>query len=310
MATTFVAIDQTAQQVTTILGNLDDKTLSLQSSFSGTSFPGSPVEGQLCYRTDTDILHIYAAAAWHEVVITRTLTDTVQANFQQFAEMRVENLGADEATGAGKSGHVFYRTDLGDLRFVDMDVDSAVKKLCAVIPGTSTDVVEIPLANAWLDASNPPTAATKGTTPTVRGLLFDATNELMSLHARVPTNYSADGDLSLKLDCVLNQAETNGDDIDWSADLLSLDPLGNESVTGTSTAAAASLTDIGTDSADGEMIQCSIAIDFDDATNPVAAGDRLLIEIHRTNLTEVGGVILVGATLEYPCDDAIHGSVS
>lgn len=308
MGQTFVAINQAAQSGTTILGNLDDKTLSLQSCFSGTSFPGSPVEGQLCYRTDTDILHIYAAAAWHQVLISLSVTTSVEANWQQFKELRVENLGADEATGAGKSGYVFYRTDLGDLRFVDIDVDNVVKKLCNVIPGTSKDVVEIPLSEGWKDASNPPTDAFKGTTPSVRGLLFDAVNELFSLNVRVPTNYSGDGDLSLILACVLNQAETNGDDIDWSADLLSL--ADGESATAPSTAAAASATDIGTNSADGELIRCTITIDYDDATNPVNPGDRLLVEIHRTDLAEVGGVILVGAALQYPCDEAIHGSVT
>ncbi len=30
----------------------------------------------------------------------------------------------------------------------------------------------------------------------------------MSLHVRVPVNYSADGNLTLRLICVLNQAET------------------------------------------------------------------------------------------------------
>ena len=34
----------------------------------GTSFPGSPIIGQLFYRTDTDTVHIYDGAAWDDMI--------------------------------------------------------------------------------------------------------------------------------------------------------------------------------------------------------------------------------------------------
>lgn len=46
---------------------------TLRSSFSGTTFPDTPVAGQHCYRTDTGIEYIYDGTAWIEVAATNTL---------------------------------------------------------------------------------------------------------------------------------------------------------------------------------------------------------------------------------------------
>ncbi len=296
MGQTYAAIDQSAQTGTVVLGHLDDRTDTLQSSFSGTGNPGSPVEGQLCRRTDTEAMTYYDGASWVPFAgLGEEWVADAEVSFQQLKEARVENLGADEAVAAGKDGHLFYHTGSGDLKMVDEAVDSAVKVMRNVIIGTTTQTLDLP--QPLLDASNPPTAGTKGTTPTHRGWLFAAANELASWSIRVPSDYRNSGNLTLRLWCVLNQAETNADDIDWSADLTSL--ISGESTTGTSTAAAASTTDIGTDSADGDLHTCDIVIDYDDADNPVNAGDLLTIEIHRTDLAEVGGVILEHAALIY-----------
>lgn len=303
MGQTYAAIDQATQTGTAVLGHLDDRTDSLQSSFSGTAYPGSPVEGQLCYRTDTDILYVYSDASWSEIATAgNELAADMEFSFQEAKEMRVENLAADEAVAAGKDGHVFYHTGEGELKFVDNGVDTAVKTVRSVIQGTTVRELNLPLSAVGLDASNPPTAGTKGTTPTWRGYLFDATNELMSFVVRVPADYHT-ADLTLRLKCVLNQAETANDDIDWSGNVRSI--VSGESASGTSTATAASLTDIGANNADGDMIDCDITIDYDDADNPINAGDTLCVEINRTDLAEVGGVILVAATLRYKTDGGV-----
>jgi hypothetical protein len=39
-----------------------------RSSFSGTTAPSSPVVGQHFYNTDEDILYVYTAGGWKEVV--------------------------------------------------------------------------------------------------------------------------------------------------------------------------------------------------------------------------------------------------
>ena len=64
--------------------------------------------------------------------------------------------------------------------------------------------------------------------------------------------------------------------------------------------------DIGTDNADGDLHFVDITLDYDDGDNPIAAGDEILSEIHRTDLANCGGVILVSAHLIYPCDGAVQ----
>lgn len=311
MAQTWVTINQATQSVTTILGNLDDKAATLQSCFSGTSAPSSPVSGMLWRDTSgtPDVLKVYDGSDWYPVA---TLGEEWQADaevsFQQLKEARVENLASDEAVAAGKDGALFYHTGQGVLKYVDNGVEAAVRQAGALIRGTSLDEVVIPLDDTMKDASNPPTLGTKGTTPTIRGLLFDAANELFLLRFRVPDNWSGDADLTVRLACVLNQAEDANDDIDWSGDLVSV--ADGESVSGTSTAIAASTTDIGANNAEGDLIVCDLTIDYDDADNPISRGDTVCLQIHRTDLAEVGGVILVWASLLYTAQHEVQGAIS
>lgn len=310
MAQTFVAITTSTDGVDTGFGKLINQIAALLSCFSGATAPSSPVAGQFWLDTSTtpNILKQYgdvgAGNAWNEIGTLAKISSTVDVNWQELQNERVHNRSSAPAVDAGHDGHLYLLTTDGEIYFIDQAIDGVIKKVCSVIVGTTDATLQIPLSSWNLDATNPPTAATKGTTPTVRGLLFDAANELAMLGVRVPTNYSEDGDLKLRLWCVLDQAETASDDIDWSADLVTV--AGGELVSKTSTAAAASLTDISTNNGDGAMHACDVTIDFDDANNPVAAGDWLLIEIHRTDLAEVGGVIVIGAALVYPVDGAIQ----
>jgi hypothetical protein len=290
---------------------ITDRTDSLRTCFKGPSAPSSPVEGDR-WLDDSGtpyVMKLYAdfdggGATWHEIAVLTQLSSDMECSFQQLKEARVENLGGHETPASGKDGHVYYLTGEGELYFVDFSVDNSVKKLLAIQVGTDTDRLDLPLSDAMLDDTNPPTEAEKGSTPTIRGYLFDATNEKMTFGFKVPQNYSADGDATLRLAAVLNQAETNGDDIDWSADVIA--GAAPFDTTKTSTAAAASLTDIGTDSADGRLHECDITLDYDDATNPIAAGSWVFVTIYRTNLTEVGGVIVVAAHVVYPAKAGLH----
>ena len=52
------------QGVRVYVGNLQANNDTLRSSFSGTSFPDNPVEGQHCYRTDKTLEYIYKSGGW------------------------------------------------------------------------------------------------------------------------------------------------------------------------------------------------------------------------------------------------------
>ena len=52
------------QGVRVYVGNLQANEDTLRSSFSGTAFPDSPVEGQHCYRTDKELEYIYKSGGW------------------------------------------------------------------------------------------------------------------------------------------------------------------------------------------------------------------------------------------------------
>jgi hypothetical protein len=105
----------------------------------------------------------------------------------------------------------------------------------------------------------------------------------------------------LRLYVLLNQAETAGDDIEWTGSVRLITPAAAKAGK-TATLTAASATDIGSAAnaiADGGLHACDVTIDFDDATNPVTAGDLLAAEINRTEVTNVAGVVLVYARLLY-----------
>lgn len=299
MSQTFADVDQTGS-ATTCIGQLEDRTDTLRSSFSGSSAPSSPVDGQLWLDTSgsEDILKVYAdlegsGGAWYEV--GSVLHGDLKLRNNELVDARLENLGSHTSPASGVVGEVYLYTGDNKARVI---VSSTVREV--VLSGSSVDFIPVRVfGDLILDATNPPTAGTKGTTPTVRGWLFDAANELASFSVRVPAGYSATADCKLRLTCVLNQAETSGDDIDWTADLVSIAPSSSEVVSGTSTQATVAQ-DMGANVSEGAVHVVDITLDFDDATNPIAPGDLLCVEIHRTNLSNCGGVLVTDAAVLFP----------
>lgn len=296
---------------------LEGQTFELRANSIGASPPASPVEGMIWVDNSASPYRAYlyaridaGGAAWQplgplsrlpsDLNFDPSIVDDRLAPFQAKG-MRLENRNALPAVSPTNRGMVVFRLGDGEVFVSDEGVSGAWKGLLSVVQGQSYDSVEVDLTAAALGAT-PPTAASKGTSPAVRGYLFDAAGESLTLHLVVPQNYAGAGDLFLDLDCVLNQAEGNGDDIDWSADLVAVSPgPGGNAVTKASTATAPSLTDIGaTNTGDGALHRCRIVLDHDDVDNPISPGALLAIEIRRTDLAEVGGVILVAARLGYP----------
>lgn len=301
MSQTWVTIDQTTHTATQCIGHLDDKLTTLRSCWSGTSAPGSPTQGQFWLDTSGSdyILKVYAdldstGAAWHEV--GSFLHDDLDLDAHQLLNARLENLNSHTTPAAGVVGEVYLYTTDNKARLI-----ASATKREVLFSGSNTDYMPlfVPASALERDGTNPPTAATKGTTPTMRGWLFDATNELASFAFRVPAGYAADADLKLRIMCVLNQAETNGDDIDWTLDYVVRQPASSEVVSDTSTQVTVAQ-DMAANVSDGASHMVDLTLAYNDATNPIAAGDLIVGEIHRTNLSNCGGVIVVGIQLLVP----------
>jgi len=294
-----------ASSVDTNIQNVIENTDTLRSSFSGTSAPTGPVVGQLWIDTSgsQDILKVYGdlygtGNAWYEVssVLHGDLDLGGDGTAKQLVNARAENLGAHVTPSAGNLGRVYYHT--GEEKALVVTTSAKREHLWSA-KNTDYQRVELPIDSWGRDATNPPTVTAIGTTPTIRGWLFDATNEKAGIFVRVPQGYSGDADLKLRLFCLLNATETGGDDIDWTLNWESRAPAANEPFGGTSTSATVAQ-DCPTNVTQYTSYMVDLTIDFDDATNPVAAGDLLALEIARTNLSTVAGVIVVGAELLVP----------
>lgn len=268
--------------------------------FAGASEPSPKNEGQFWLDTSVTppILKQYldngGGLAWE--IVGTLLHGDLDCDLNQLINARFENTATSPTPDAGNVGYMILHT--GEER---LQVVVSASEFDRVVHGNSGDLIPIDLfVGQWkLDATNPPTEATKGSTPTTRGLLFDAVNELASIQFRIPQGFTDAHDIKLRLFTALNQAETAGDDEDWTADLVAVQPDNGEGFAGTSTQAVA-LVDLGSHVADGDSHQIDITLDYDDATNPLNPGDLVTVEIHRTNLTEVGGVILTHAQALFP----------
>jgi hypothetical protein len=301
MAQTFVAVDQATQTGTTVMGHLTDQATTLRSSFSGSSAPGSPVDGQLWLDTSATphILKCYAdlgggGSAWQE--IASIVHSNVNFSNYQATNFRLENTASHTTPASGVIGEPYLHTGTSKAWIV-----TSASKREVVLSGFSTDYISIWLpVKAWdWDATNPPTAATIGTTPTIRGAQFDATNEKMSIAVPVPAGYSGDADLKLRVWAYLLSAETDNDTIDATIDLVSVAPDAEEVPTGTSTQATVAES-IGTGNTQYSLHKFDFTLDYNDATNPIAAGDLLEMEFALSSVASVSGIIVRGAQLLVP----------
>ncbi|MCK6480194.1 MAG: hypothetical protein HUU06_06695 [Planctomycetaceae bacterium] len=295
---------------------LEGQAFEVRACSIGPTPPADPVEGMLWVDNSASPYRVYVyaridagGAAWQplgplsrlpsDLNFDPSIVDDRLAPFQAKG-MRLENRNALPAVSPTNRGMLVFRLGDGEVYVSDEGVSGAWKCLLSVVAGVSLDSVEVDLTAVVLGAT-PPTAASKGATPAVRGYLFDDPAESLTVVAVVPKNYSGAGDLVLDLDCVLNQAEASGDDIDWAADLVAVVPgAAGSAVTRPPTLVVPVLTDIGANAGDGALHRCRLVLDHDDPANPITPGALLAIEIHRTGLAEVGGVVLVAARLGYP----------
>jgi len=316
MGQTYGTITTGSDSVSTGISALATRTDPLRSSFSGSSAPGSPVVGQRWIDTSAtpNLLKVYADVgagdAWvvegpveklNSAICLDASAAGTRATCNQLTGARIENRAAHVATGAGNIGFIYLLTGDGEIYYLENTIAVSRKALLSIVDSSSKDSVEIDLVDAVLGAT-PPTAWTAGTSPAARGWLFDATGESLTLQCVVPANFSDDGDLVLETWWVLDTTETAADDIDVDCNWVAVTP-GTDAVNKTSTAATAGATDIGAVTGQYAAFKVSITIDYDDASNPVDAGDLLLMEINRKTMGGAGycaGTALIAARLVYP----------
>lgn len=296
---------------TAILAEFFNRFAATQSSFSGASLPtdGDLEAGRISLQLDAggsgyDHLKLYSdpdngGDGWHgivEYVPTNINYATATANAAgQLVGFGFQRTASDPTPSANNVGQEILHTGISKKKVVTDS--STIEVVCS---GSNADMipVELPL-EAWTLGSTPPTAATVGTTPAMPALLFDATGETVSIGVRVPAGYSGDADLKLRLHFALVSTETAGDDINVTLDLVCVDTDSDEAVTQTSTQATVSH-DLGATVTQDTVHTVELTIDYDDANNPVAAGDFLVLEFHLTNTTTVASVHFLGGQLLVP----------
>jgi len=163
-----------------------------------------------------------------------------------------------------------------------------------------TDIVRLPLEN-FRKGVTAPTETIKGNTA---GFLFDADAEILYIQYCVPKKWDQASDHILRLFCVLNQAETANDDIDWET--ITTPAADHENVLTANTQTPGVNHDIGSVNADGDLHKVDVTLDYDDGSAPIATGDIVWIALSRTsNVGQpgyVGGVLLTDVCLVYICD--------
>lgn len=295
----------------TVLAELLARTLTLGSGFSGTSLPtdGDLAAGRIALHTDAggsgfDIPKLYSdpdggGDGWHgiaEYVHTNVTYSTASANTAgQLIGWGFQRTSSDPTPSANNVGQVIHHTGIGKMKVVE-----SASKLAVVMSGANTDLipVELPLA-AWTLGATPPTANPIGTTPAVPAYLMDATGETLAIGFRAPAGYSGDADVTLRLFFALNVAESAGDDINVTASVRVVQPAASEALDGTSTDYTASK-DIGAVTDQYSVHVADIVLTYNDANNPIAAGDWIVVEIHLTNTTTIAAVNFLGGQALFP----------
>lgn len=214
---------------------------------------------------------------------------------------KLEQRGADRTPAAGQIGAVWQRTDTRQVRF---NRDASIVATLVKADDGAYISKELPL-ESWTLGGTAPAPATKDTTPAAPGLRFTATTQKITRLVRVPAGFSGTADCKLRLYFALNAAETSGDDINVTVDMVSVTKVTTDALGQTSTQYTGT-TDIGgTATQDGAIHVVDVALTYNDANNPIAAGDFLAFEVSLTNLTTIADVLFLGGELLCPFGTAL-----
>lgn len=313
MSQTFTA-SNSGLALNTIQDNLLANTNTLRSSFSGASSPSGPVVGQLFLHeggaaSGDDVLKVYAdldGGGDAFVEAGRYLHENPEfvgasANHSgQLVNYGFESNAGTITAGSNNVGRFYLNTLIGKAQFI-----ATSSKRETILSGNNSDYIprDLPL-NLWTKGATPPTDATIGSSPATPAWLLDAVGESAVIKVKVPAGYSADADVKLRLAFALNVSETANDDLDITADVRVVEPNSNEALDGTSTQYTGTV-DIGSNTAQYSVHEVEIDLTYNDATNPIAAGDWIAIEFHLTNVTGVAAALFLGAQALFPLGSKI-----
>lgn len=299
MAQTWTAYNSASAQ-TTNNTNFEAKLDTERSSWSGASAPSSPVVGQRWLDTSgsEDVLKVYCdlygtGDDWYPIGSVLNGIDLgADGDPHQVVNALLERKAAHVTPDAANEGRIYLHTGEGKANVLTTSAKREVVWSAASTDHQAGDGF-IPIGACDLDATNPPTPVTVGTTPTVRGKVFDATNEKCSFGFRVRQGYSGDADLKVRVVGYLANAETDSDTIDATLTYVVVKPDNNEKPTGTSTTATIAKS-IGAQSDQYSLHTADFTLDFDDVTNPIEAGDWVECEFSLSSVASVAGLIVRG----------------
>lgn len=146
-----------------------------------------------------------------------------------------------------------------------------------------------------------PSEVTIGSTPTIAGLHFSATAELVSGYFTLPVQMDRTVNPNLVLFISLSDTEINSDTLDLTLDYTAtIENSTGSGIAKTSTQLTAATT-VTTASglAIGDMYSISFPLDVSDATNPLTLANAIAFEFHLTNITGVAEFDLVGGCFLY-----------
>jgi hypothetical protein len=292
MGQTYATINLGTQTGAQVFGHLADRTDTIRSCFSGDNAPSSPVEGQLWWESDRNVLQVFDGTGWVEV--GTFLNANVDYQLNQLLNARMQNSGSNPTPAAGNVAYIILHTGAAKLKVV---VTST--RLETILSVSNLDLQSVPITNLRA-GTGAPALTTFGTTPVCEGWLLDNATKRLRGSARLPAGYSADADVKLRVHCLLASAETAADTIDAVCDWKKQVEGSTDSATGTSSQDTVSVS-VGANAGQYTYHEFDIPLAFNDADNPLVAGVLIHFEFGLSAITSVTGIIVQDVEFVAPC---------
>lgn len=179
------------------------------------------------------------------------------------------------------------------------------EQLRSRVEGTSAGVRSVILTiDDFRKGATGPSDATIGSTPTIPVLLFNATNELLSLHVVMPIDWDKNNNCSIDFIWSLSASESNDDVLSVTVDYVAVQKnTTGAGIAKTSTQLTPTVTVTTANGlAIGDIYTMGTTLAAADGNNGFARDDKtigLCFEFHLTNTAGVGEAHFVAACINY-----------